>query len=307
MDAGAVTLDAAPHTTGEVTIPTDKVGTPASDVPCYVHFSVVNREGVVLGRKAVELVVAPQKTKATSDKVELTEQADCVTVKAADKSYTFNPADGQLTSAGNAIRGMRPAIWHRLNDGDHIIKNRKFAAGVSFERYTTTLRSFHVVRNEHSVVISAAADYTIDSINRFSAEYTYTITPDGTLRVEYAITPEVQTSLLPVIGMALKTKPATATTRWYGLGPDDAYPNKQAAPLLGVWNAADFTGTRAARWVEIGDTRVVCHGYIDRDRVESPELRIVHHVLGRSEKGRLNYPEYRLVSGTRYTGSFTIE
>lgn len=306
VDEGTTTLSAAPHGEGKVTIPTAKAGEPTVDQPCYVHFSIRNAEGVELGRKSVELTVAPAKTKAATGKVTLSRTTEEVVVKAAGRSYTFNPADGQLTSAGSAIRGMRPTIWHRLNDGDHIIKNRKFAAGVSMERYATALRSFEVVEREDAVVITASADYTISDENRFSATYIYTVTPDGALRVDYTITPEVQISLIPVIGMELKVKPSNAVMRWYGLGPDDAYPNKRAATILGVWDAAQFTGTRAARWVEVGDSRIECDGYIDRDRVESPELRIVHHVLGRSEKGRLNYPELRPVSGKSYSGSFTI-
>ena len=65
--------------------------------------------------------------------------------------------DGRKT-----IDGLRPTIWHRLNEGDQIIKNRNFEKGV---------------------------------------------------------------------------------------GPDDAYPNKKAACILGVWNAQAMTGTRQARWL----------------------------------------------------------
>ncbi|MBQ3070535.1 MAG: glycoside hydrolase family 2 [Tidjanibacter sp.] len=302
---GSAVLDAAPHSVGNVVVPTDGLKVVEGE-PCYIHFTIRNNEGVVLGRKAVEVVMPMPKEDPVVAPIELNESDERVTVKVAEKIYTFNPADGMLLTAGDAIRGMRPAIWHRLNDGDHIIKNRKFAAGVSFERYTSTLKRFDVSRCDDSVVITAAADYVIDAANSFSAEYTYTITSDGSLKVDYAITPTVQTSLLPIVGIALKTKPSSAVSRWYGLGPDDAYPNKQAAPILGVWSAADFTGTRAARWVDVGASRIECNGYIDRDKVDSPELRIVHHVLGRSEKGRLNYPEYRIISGKTYSGSFTI-
>ena len=46
-----------------------------------------------------------------------------------------------------------------------------------------------------------------------------------------------------------QTRDPNDMRQWLGLGPDDAYPNKKAACVLGVWDASKMTGTRQARWL----------------------------------------------------------
>ena len=60
-------------------------------------------------------------------------------------------------------------------------------------------------------------------------------------------------------------------THWFGLGPDEAYPNKQAAGMLGLWPADGMSGTRRMRWVEVDGMRIYCDGYLDRDSAGSKE------------------------------------
>ena len=54
--------------------------------------------------------------------------------------------------------------------------------------------------------------------------------------------------------MSLKSSEELTQIRWLGLGPYDAYPNKQSAPILGVWGGVagskDVTGNKATRWIE---------------------------------------------------------
>ena len=76
--------------------------------------------------------------------------------------------------------------------------------------------------------------------------------------------------------------------------------------MLGLWDGTGVCGTRAMRWADVDNYRVYCDGYLDRDHEDSTEVRFLSHVLGRSEKGRLNYPEYRIESGKTYKGSLTV-
>jgi len=145
----------------------------------------------------------------------------------------------------------------------------------------------------------------INDINNIKASYITTVTSDGSMRVEYAITPELQTNYIPVVGLEVST--GSYPKRWFGLGPDEAFENKQSAEILGVWNAKNFSGTRQARWVEIGGTRILVNGYIDRDEPTSKTLRLLSRVLGRSEKGRLNDTRYRLENNKVYQGRIMIQ
>lgn len=170
--------------------------------------------------------------------------------------------------------GFTPTIWHRFNDGDQIIRHAD-----GFEKCDTA---------------------------RFEFKGHTTQNADGSLTIDYEITPLSRTNYVPIIGLAYKMKSAKSLKQWFGKGPEEAYPNKQAAPILGLWDASKMTGTRQMRWADIDNMRVYCDGYLDRDSADSSEVRILSHVLGRSEKGRLNYPEYRLVPGKTYKGSLVI-
>lgn len=57
----------------------------------------------------------------------------------------------------------------------------------------------------------------------------------GRLDVNYEILTDVAIPQVPIVGMTIKTAPELKELHWLGLGPYDAYPNKKAAPILGVW------------------------------------------------------------------------
>jgi len=79
-------------------------------------------------------------------------------------------------------------------------------------------------------------------------------------------------------------KSSDALKQWFGLGPEEAYPNKRTAPMLGLWDGTGVCGTRAMRWADVDNYRVYCDGYLDRDSKDSSEVRFLSHVLGRSER-----------------------
>jgi hypothetical protein len=76
-------------------------------------------------------------------------------------------------------------------------------------------------------------------------------------------------------------------------------------------NARQISGTRQARWLKISNatgqlTRIIVNGFIDRDKNISKEVRILSQVLGRSEKGRLNDKNYRVLPDRAYSSRLII-
>ena len=168
-----------------------------------------------------------------------------------------------------------------------------------------------VTKQGGAVVVRSSVTYVIDAVNTFSADYVCTIDKQCRLTIDYTIHPKVQMTYLPVVGMAVKMTSANDMQQWLGLGPDDAYPNKKAACILGVWDARRLTGTHQARWLQLRNasgqaTRIMANGYIDRDKDSSKEVRILSQVLGRAEKGRLNDRNYQVLPDKAYSGSFTL-
>ena len=279
-DKGTARLDANPHQEATLTVPASKAGKLQPGQTAYVQITFTDLQGNETGRRTVEIETGTGKY-----------------MKGRKADMPTDPATGLPT-------GLRPAIWHKLNDGDEIIRNRK---GINPDRYTVDLKSIETITdNSGATVTRSNAVYTVNDSNYFEAAYVCTYNTDGSITVDYELTPHVQTSYIPVVGLAYKAKSFKSLKQWFGKGPEDAYPNKQAATVLGLWNADGLSGTRRMRWADVDGLRIYCDGYLDRDTPDATEIRFLSHVLGRSEKGRLNYPEYRLVSGRTYKGSITI-
>ncbi len=317
IDKGTGYVDAAPHTTADLNMNVKGIGTLAEGQTAYVQFTFSNAKGDEIAKKYVEL--KPTEYKKNGEKkqtVTVENRTDNIVVKAGNTVIDFSRQTGLPTAVSKdgkkAFDGLRPTIWHRLNEGDQIIKNRNFTKGVDPERFTTEVTSMQVEEKDGKVVIRSSAVCRIDTANTFTADYVCTVDEQRQLTVDYTITPQVEMTYLPVIGMAVKMTSAGDMRQWLGLGPDDAYPNKKAACVLGVWDAKTMTGTRAARWLDItskenSSVRIIANGYIDRDKESSSEVRILSKVLGRAEKGRLNDRNYRILPNETYHGQLTIQ
>ena len=314
-DRGEGSVSAQPHHTAPFSISTKGVGELTEGQTCYVQFTF-SRGSEQLSQRAVELKPAYAKTLTTQQAdPQVGGSENDITITCGDLTYTFDRNTGLLASLTHegkkAIDAMRPTIWHALNEGDQIIKNRSFAKGTDPERPSVRVTSMKVNQEKGKVMIVSEVEYSVDSLNSFTAKYTNTIDCEGRLTVDYTISPQVVMNYLPVVGMAVKTASPDDVKRWLGLGPCDTYPNKKAAGLLGVWDAKDMTGTHQARWVDIETakgtkTRITVNGYIDRDKTTSKELRLLSQVLGRAEKGRLNDVNYRVTPDQTFTGKVIV-
>lgn len=280
-DSGTAMLDAAPHATAILNVPMSKLGKVRDGETAYLRLSFADPKGYEMGCRTVDIETSAGKY-----------------VAARKGNPVIDPATG-------LPKGFRPSVWHKFNDGDEIIRNRK---GIDMERYATELKSTETVTAaDGSEVTRTQAVYHVDDSTYFEGSYLCTRFPDGTLTIDYEITPHTKASYVPIVGLAYEMHSPKSLKHWFGKGPDDAYPNKQAATVLGLWSTEGVSGTRQMRWVDVDNHRIYCDGYFDRDTNDSREIRFLSHVLGRSEKGRLNYPEYRLVSGQTYKGSVTMK
>ena len=274
-NCGETYLDIAPHQEANLEIET-KIKNLNAGQTAYVQLCF-ERNGKEIARKSV-MLSSPQTS----------------VVKGRGYKWNFDEATGLPD-------GMRPTIWHKFNEGDQIIRKRTFDG----EKYKIRLNKMVKRQNGDNTIITSDITCVINDRNHFDCAYTFIIYKDGKMDVNYTITPTITSTYAPIIGMAIKAKPK----QWLGLGPDESFPNKKSYGFIGVWDARKLIGTRSAKWVETTDNRRFVlngDGYIDRDEVDASEIRILSHVLGRSEKGRLNYPEYRIVSGKTYSGSFSV-
>lgn len=317
VSSGTGAVDAGPHSVGSLPVSIKETGALTEEETAYVQLSFKHANGEEIARKHVEMKPAvAQKSGIKPQNLSFEDKAGHVLVKCGTTVFDFSRQTGlpvSMTKDGKkTLDGLRPTIWHRLNEGDQIIKNRDFKKGTDPEVFTAEVRSMDVSDEGKTIVIRSSVAYRIDDNNTFTADYVSTIDEMGRLTIDYTIRPQVQMTYLPVVGMAVKMTTPNDMQQWLGLGPDDAYPNKKAGCILGVWDAGKMTGTRQARWLMLRNasgqqTRIIANGYIDRDKDSSKEVRILSQVLGRAEKGRLNDRNYQVLPDKIFTGSLTIK
>ena len=316
VSSGTGTVNALPHSVANLSVNVKEIGTLKAEETAYVQLSFKHANGEEIARKYVELKPATaMKSGLKTQKLSVDDKAGHVLVKCGATIFDFSRQTGlpvSMTKNGKkTLDGLRPTIWHRLNEGDQIIKNRDFKKGTDPEVFTEEVRSMEVSDKGKTIVIRSSVAYRIDDNNTFTANYVSTIDELGRLTIDYTIRPQVQMTYLPVVGMVAKMTTPDDMKQWLGLGPDDAYPNKKAGCILGVWDASKMTGTHQARWLMLRNTsgqqtRIIANGYIDRDKESSKEVRILSQVLGRAEKGRLNDRNYKVIPHNIYSGSLTI-
>lgn len=318
LAAGTGKADAAPHSTGSLSVPVSKLGTLKEGETAYIIIAFTGADGSEITRECVELVdgrTRADSRKASGKAPTVTDNGKTVTVKAGKAEYVFNRTTGTLESMkkGNkpVVGNIRPSVWHKLNDGDMTIKNRKFAKGVSLEKLAASVRSFKAESTPEGVIVTSVADYAANDSNRLAAHFVYHIYNDGKMTLDYTLDTDFQTSYLPLAGVQATLPSADALKQWFGLGPDDSHFNKRSASVLGLWDGKLSFGTKLIRWAETGNgagaSRISAPCHLVRDTESPSVVRFATRVLGRCEKGRLKEPGEPLPSKGTYTGTLTIE
>lgn len=314
-DNGKTSLDLKPHDTAPITLPISKIGKMNEGETAYFRLTFKKGDAEIASR-TVELKNGDESPVPRSGSVPVIEEAnDAITVSVGDRRYLFSRQSGLpmgiFHGRKKMIDGVRPTVWHKLNDGDLIIKNRSFKDGANPTQYIVSVNDMKTVAQGDSVIVRSDITCRINEDNHIHAVCTFTINKLGVLHIAYSLTPVMQTNYLPIIGMAVNYPEEVKVKRWLGLGPGNTYPNKKAGALLGVWDDSCLSGTHAARWVEMGCGKSIARisrcGYMDWNEETPSEIRILSQVLGRSEKGRLNDETYRVYPHRTYQGEFTID
>lgn len=324
LSNGSTTIEGEPHAASPLELPLTAVRTIRNDKTYYARFIFMHENANEITRKAVELVpLSPASTGLPSPTTKLTvTQTDSVTIQAGDARFVFSPTSGELTSATvngvPLITGLRPVIWRRLDPSEtSVIGRENVRHAPDLNKHTQSVATWDLREGIDRVTIRAQIKYTVDAQNSFAVNYDYSVEADGRLNVRYEIVTRVSVPTLPVVGMTIESAPELKQLRWLGLGPYDAFPNKQAAPILGVWGGAagtpDVVGTKRMRWVErtgnAGGFRTLSDGYLEHDSSTPHSMRILTGVLSRPEKGRKaddSFPQLRSDAGEAFVGELSI-
>lgn len=324
IDSGFGTIEGQPHTTSIFRLPINQLKAINPEKTYYAWFIFTNADGEEITRKAVELCPRIKQTITTPivDKIAIKNNEN-ISIKVGDIDYTFNPKTGQLLSASlqkkTLLTNLRPIIWRKLDRSEQMVIGKKQTENTpNYNQYTTSVLNWNIEKKDETVNINTTVNYLIDSNNQFTTTYRYTIGTDGKIDINYQILTKFTVPGLPIIGMSVDIAPELNNLKWLGLGPYNAYPNKQSAPILGVWggltNDKVTFGTKATRRIELSSkshkVRIYNLGYLEHDSTKPETISILSGVLGRPEKGRKaddSIPQLLTNTTDPFVGEFRIE
>lgn len=290
---GSGRVNIPPHSQGNLNIPNIDIESLYEDETAYIQLSFKDSTGQEIVQKSVELTTSKIKKRTKNNfHISVSENEKEIRIEIGNRNWVINRKTGMPEN-------IRPTIWHLLNEGESIIKRTTDFNG---EIYQYKVNSINITTIKNAVIVTSDVTNTINANDSIKGIYSFIFDKTGNMTISYKITPCITTTFIPIVGMAMKTEPL----RWLGLGPEDAYPNKKAAPILGVYSAQNICGIKSTKWIEVTDARIQVNGYIDHGPTETNEIRILSHVLGRPEKGRLNDINYQLLPNKTYKGSFKI-
>jgi beta-galactosidase len=333
LASGNARLNAPPHTSATLEIPTTAITRIEPRKAYYVLLRFNRGDDSEITQRSVHLVTE------VADYLQVTESQNSFAPQVSKNGsktlvtigplhYEFDSQSSWLTSVTfdnrTLINGARISLWRPLSLSEVFLYRRvppQRPMPADLDQYKTEVKRWNVSESREGVHIEAEADHRVDDKNWFTARYVYVIDRNGSLRIEYSITPHVELGWVPEVGMEFEVGTELNTLRWLGLGPLDSYPNENEAAIFGVWSEQSGSigaqGVKAeVKWAELLDAkgaglRVTGGRFIrlDGDGRKHARLRLLSAVAGRAAKfNRPEYPEYRLevFPGKTFTGRLDI-
>jgi beta-galactosidase len=248
LAGGDARLSAPPHTTAALELPTSAITKAEPGIAYYVHLRFNRADGSEITQRSVRLMtetvadVIEARGRQNLSPAQVSKRGSKTLVSAGLARYEFDSHTAQLASATWAnrllINGAHATVWRPLSLSEvflyrHVPPQQPMPPDL--DKYITNVKRWDISESRDGVRIDAEADHRVDERNWFTARYVYLINADGSLRVDYSITPHVELGWVPEVGMEFELPAELNTLRWLGLGPLDAYPNEKAAVSFGVW------------------------------------------------------------------------
>lgn len=161
-----------------------------------------------------------------------------------------------------------PVYWRASTDND---RGCGFPAESScFLGATVCPRIEEIKAEEEGEGIALLYRFLLPTVPETVTEVTYYVNGDGSVRVKAHYSGQKGVAQLPLFGMRFITKPEFEEVTYYGLGPEENYPDRQAGARLGIFNlsvAENLTkyirpqecGSRSkARWMKIKNASGNC-------------------------------------------------
>ncbi|ELQ43971.1 beta-galactosidase [Pyricularia oryzae] len=203
-------------------------------------------------------VLSQSKTEASTASYQLASKIDVktsgakLTLSGADWSFEFDRARGYLKSwvsgtttllsaESKSSAALIPGFWRPPTDND---RPASFPYWKRFgvDDLTSQLRGFEVADGDNGSVRITSKTFLSPPVLAWGWEstITYVISAIGNLGVDVKLVPTgFFPKHVPRVGLDLNASRAFDDVRWFGLGPGESYPDKQASQRVGIWHHAD--------------------------------------------------------------------
>lgn len=211
-----------------------------------------------------------------------------------------------------------------------------------FDRLTTSVEDFAVEQSPDAVTVTARSTAAGVPDSSFRQTMVYTVSGNGEVRVSHRADPlgkARNVPYLPRLGFSLKVPDKFQQFSYYGRGPVENYPDREAATPIGVYSStvtdeyfpyvqpqeqgnhgdvrwATLTDGKSGGLLVAGDLNVAVDQYDDADRAVYPHalkrnqdgttLHVSHAVTGVSETFHETLPQYQVEGDREYAYSVLL-
>ncbi|MGL1887952.1 MAG: DUF4981 domain-containing protein [Reichenbachiella sp.] len=254
------TMDIAPRTAKEVTIPLPNMDTDINEYQLVL--SAKTKEKTALVPADYELAFGEFELNQLTPNVFNTDQVSVITVEKGAEDYaiegdgftiTFDSSTGQMTKLdygfGNLItQALKPNFWRATTDNDFGFAMQSKWAVWKQASSQQNLKSFVVSRSSDGKTIDKKSKKNTASVDVVSI---YEL-PDvsGTIQVSYSINTKGHIKVtsqiidlsadnppLPRFGANIILPVQYNTVKWYGRGPEENYQDRNTASQVGQYTA----------------------------------------------------------------------
>lgn len=188
---------------------------------------------------------APLKDLSSFAALKVYNGADLLTIIGQNFSVAFNKSSGMISSIrcnGSEVLSspLLPYFWRVPTDNDEGGREWSFASGwrkAGVDSFTIANQSFEVFEPSTKEVVvktkSRLQFLTGEIINTTS----YTVTADGSVRVNNNLEVDEQLPALARVGMYTSLPASFDTVEWYGRGPWESYPDRKLGTPVGIYKA----------------------------------------------------------------------
>lgn len=135
---------------------------------------------------------------------------------------------------------VRPHFYHAPTDNDKGFGNwlaKEWKANRLDSMSITVEKPLEARRNgDGSVTVTATYSYGCTE-GSITADYLYTMAADGSVDFHAEYTPQGTLPTLPCFGNTFVLPKEMTALSWYGRGPHDSYPDRNASTPIGLWNS----------------------------------------------------------------------